>query len=104
MGSHDRIRETGATVLCADPWVALAAAALQTEFIKLGTTVTPLPRRRPQKLARETVTLDLLSKGRLILGVGIGGGKVEWDNLGEEADLRTRGDMLNEGFYKYMEG
>jgi alkanesulfonate monooxygenase SsuD/methylene tetrahydromethanopterin reductase-like flavin-dependent oxidoreductase (luciferase family) len=89
--------ETGATMPCVDSWLALTAAAMQTESIKLGTTVTPLPRRRPHKLARETVTLDRLSKGRLILSVGIGGGKVEWDNLGEETDLRTRGDMLDEG-------
>ena len=64
--------ETGASPPCADPWLALTAAALQTTSIKLGTTVTPLPRRRPHKLARETVTLDWLSNGRLILGVGIG--------------------------------
>lgn len=84
-------------VACADPWLALTAAAMQTTTITLGTTVTPLPRRRPQVLARETVTLDRLSKGRLVLGVGIGGGKSEWDHLGEETDLRTRGDMLDEG-------
>lgn len=89
--------EAGVMVPCADPWVALTAAAMQTTVIKLGTTVTPLPRRRPHKLARETVTLDHLSNGRLILSVGIGGGKLEWDHLGEETDLRTRGQMLNEG-------
>lgn len=89
--------ETGAAMSCVDPWLALTAAAMQTTSIKLGTTVTPLPRRRPHKLARETVTLDRLSGGRLILGVGIGGGKSEWDYLDEETDLRTRGDMLDEG-------
>jgi len=89
--------ETGVVVPCADPWLALTAAAMQTNSIKLGTTVTPLPRRRPHKLARETVTLDRLSGGRLILSVGIGGGKLEWDHLGEETDLRTRGRMLDEG-------
>lgn len=55
-----------------DPWVALGAMALTTTRIKLGTEVTPLARRRPWKLARETVTVDRLSGGRLILGVGIG--------------------------------
>jgi alkanesulfonate monooxygenase SsuD/methylene tetrahydromethanopterin reductase-like flavin-dependent oxidoreductase (luciferase family) len=55
-----------------DPWVALAAMALRTEKIRLGTQVTPLSRRRPWKVARETVTLDHLSNGRLILGVGLG--------------------------------
>jgi alkanesulfonate monooxygenase SsuD/methylene tetrahydromethanopterin reductase-like flavin-dependent oxidoreductase (luciferase family) len=44
-----------------DPWIALAAMAMTTERIKLGPLVTPLPRRRPWKLARETVTLDRLS-------------------------------------------
>ena len=81
----------------ADPWLALTAAAMQTTSIKLATTITPLPRRRPHKLARETVTLDRLSGGRLILGVGIGLGKIEWDHLGEETDLRSRGRMLDEG-------
>ena len=56
----------------ADPWVALTAMALRTERIRLGPLVTPLARRRPWKLARETVTLDHLSGGRLILGVGVG--------------------------------
>ncbi|MBN1966609.1 MAG: TIGR03619 family F420-dependent LLM class oxidoreductase [Anaerolineae bacterium] len=82
---------------CADPWLALTAAALQTTSLRLGTTVTPLPRRRPHQLARETATLDRLSNGRLILGVGIGLGQGEWDDLGEEPDQRTRGDMLDEG-------
>lgn len=80
-----------------DPWVGLAAAAMTTERIRLGATVTPLPRRRPWKLARETVSLDRLSGGRLIVGVGIGLGTREWDDLGEESDPRVRGAMLDEG-------
>lgn len=79
-----------------DPWVALAAIAMSTRRIRLGTTVTPLPRRRPWKVARETVTLDHLSAGRLTLSVGTGLGLEEWDHLGEETDPRTRGDMLDE--------
>ena len=55
-----------------DPWVSMAAMAAATERVRLGTMVTPLPRRRPAKPARETGTLDHLSGGRLILGVGIG--------------------------------
>lgn len=55
-----------------DPWVLMAAMAAATQGIKLGPMVCPLPRRRPWKVARETVTLDHLSQGRLILGVGIG--------------------------------
>lgn len=89
--------EAGDSQPCADPWLGLTAAAMQTTSIKLGTTVTPLPRRRPHKLARETVTLDQLSNGRLILSVGIGSGPIEWHHLGEETDQRVRGNMLDEG-------
>jgi len=81
-----------------DPWVNLAAMAMMTERIKLGTLVTPLPRRRPWKLARETVTLDHLSNGRLILGVGIGSDNVrEYFCFGEAGDDRLHGAMLDEG-------
>ena len=59
-------------VAIADPWIMLAAMALRTTNLKLGPMVTPLPRRRPWKLARETVTLDHLCGGRLVLGVGLG--------------------------------
>ena len=55
-----------------DPWIGLAAAAMRTKRIRLGIAVTPLGRRRPWKVAREAVTLDHLSNGRLILGVGLG--------------------------------
>jgi alkanesulfonate monooxygenase SsuD/methylene tetrahydromethanopterin reductase-like flavin-dependent oxidoreductase (luciferase family) len=83
-----------------DTWVALTAIALSTTRIRFGPLVTPLPRRRPWKLARETASLDQLSGGRLILGVGtggLGGLTVEWENFGEELDLRTRAEMLDEG-------
>jgi len=80
-----------------DPWVALAAIALQTGRIRIGAMVTPLPRRRPVKVARETVSVDHLSGGRLVFGVGIGGGTAEYDDLGEEPDRRVRGAMLDEG-------
>jgi probable F420-dependent oxidoreductase len=79
-----------------DPWVSLAAIAVSTQRIRIGTTVTPIPRRRPWKLAREAVSIDHLSGGRLTLGVGIGSGKGEWAHLGEETDLKTRGAMLDE--------
>ncbi|MFN2108650.1 MAG: LLM class flavin-dependent oxidoreductase, partial [Anaerolineae bacterium] len=79
-----------------DPWVALTAVALNTQRLRIGTTVTPLPRRRPWKIARETVSLDHLSGGRLTLGVGIGLGQAEWNDLGEESDLKKRGKMLDE--------
>jgi len=79
-----------------DPWIALAAAACRTTAIRLGTLVTPLPRRRPVVLARQTVSLDRLSQGRLVLGVGSGGGPFEWDYCGEQADPIVRGAMLDE--------
>lgn len=80
-----------------DPWIALTAAALSTSRVRLGPMVTPLPRRRPVKLAREAASLDHLSGGRLVLGVGIGAMPYEWDYLGEEPDLKVRGAMLDEG-------
>lgn len=82
-----------------DPWVSLTAMALNTHTIRLGTTVTPLPRRRPWKLAREAVTLDHLSKGRLILGIGLGGSHDprNFDQLGEVTDIKQRAQMLDEG-------
>ncbi len=80
-----------------DPWMALTAIALQTTRLRIGTMVTPLPRRRPVKLARETVTLDHVSSGRLILGIGLGVRPQEWEHLGDEADLVVRGRMLDEG-------
>ena len=62
----------------ADPWITLAAVAVATERLTIGPLVTPLARRRTHKLARETVTLDRLSGGRLVMGVGLG-----WHNSGE---------------------
>jgi alkanesulfonate monooxygenase SsuD/methylene tetrahydromethanopterin reductase-like flavin-dependent oxidoreductase (luciferase family) len=79
-----------------DPWIALTAAACATSTIRLGTLVTPLPRRRPVVVARQTATLDRLSGGRLTLGVGTGAFPFEFEYVGEEADHRTRGDMLDE--------
>jgi alkanesulfonate monooxygenase SsuD/methylene tetrahydromethanopterin reductase-like flavin-dependent oxidoreductase (luciferase family) len=83
----------------ADPWVALTAIALQTRRIRIGALVTPLPRRRPWKLARETVTLDRLSGGRLIVGVGIGGDEWfhEFSTFDESADDKLHAAQLDEG-------
>jgi len=80
-----------------DPWVALTAIALRTRTIHLGTLVTPLPRRRPWMLARETVSLDHLSAGRLIFGVGSGGGYFDFEALGEASDPKTLAALLDEG-------
>jgi alkanesulfonate monooxygenase SsuD/methylene tetrahydromethanopterin reductase-like flavin-dependent oxidoreductase (luciferase family) len=79
-----------------DPWIALTAAACATAKIRLGTLVTPLPRRRPVVVARQTATLDVLSGGRLVLGVGIGAFPYEWEYSGEEPDQRVRAAMLDE--------
>jgi alkanesulfonate monooxygenase SsuD/methylene tetrahydromethanopterin reductase-like flavin-dependent oxidoreductase (luciferase family) len=83
----------------ADPWMALSAIALKTERLRIGALVTPLPRRRPWKLARETTTLDHLSGGRLIVGVGIGGDQWfrEYSTFGESVDDKTHAAMLDEG-------
>src|ERR1700727_1687148 len=82
----------------ADPWVALSAIAAHTERVRLGPMVTPLSRRRVQKLARETVTLDRLSRGRLTLGVGLGSARNgEFEPFGEVADPRERAVLLDGG-------
>jgi alkanesulfonate monooxygenase SsuD/methylene tetrahydromethanopterin reductase-like flavin-dependent oxidoreductase (luciferase family) len=84
----------------ADPWVTLAAIAVRTERLVLGPLVTPLPRRRPHQLARETVTLDRLSAGRLVLGVGTGSertGEFDPARFGEEGDIRARARLLDDG-------
>ena len=82
----------------ADPWITLAAIATATSRIRLGPMVTPLARRRPVKVARETATLDRLSGGRLTLGVGLGsdGYAHELSKTGEELDDRRRASMLDE--------
>jgi hypothetical protein len=81
-----------------DPWVGLAAVAMRTTRMRIGTLLTPIPRRRPWKLARETVSLDRLSNGRLILGVGIGDpAQWEYGFFGEETDAKIRAQQLDEG-------
>jgi len=82
----------------ADAWVALAAIACATEHLRVGPMVTPLSRRRVHKLARETVTLDHLSGGRLTLGVGLGSDRNnELEPFGEVVDARERARLLDRG-------
>jgi alkanesulfonate monooxygenase SsuD/methylene tetrahydromethanopterin reductase-like flavin-dependent oxidoreductase (luciferase family) len=82
----------------ADPWVALAAVACATSRLRIGPMVTPLSRRRVQKVARETVTLDLLSSGRLTLGIGLGSTRNgEFERFGEVIDPRERALLLDQG-------
>ena len=82
-----------------DPWIALTAMAAATERLRLGPLITPLPRRRPWKVAREAVTLDHLSAGRLVLGVGLGiDFWHEFDGFAEPAtDDHLRAELLDDG-------
>lgn len=81
-----------------DPWLILALVAARTQTIKIGTMITPVPRRRPWQLARETTTLDRLSGGRVILGVGIGSpGYGDFGLFGDPQGKRERADLLDEG-------
>jgi len=80
-----------------DAWVSLTAAAMLTTRIRLGTMLTPLSRMRPWKLASETVTLDLLSSGRVILAVGLGAVDTGFAEFGEEIDRKQRAELLDEG-------
>jgi alkanesulfonate monooxygenase SsuD/methylene tetrahydromethanopterin reductase-like flavin-dependent oxidoreductase (luciferase family) len=78
--------------------VVMAAVACATSRVRIGPMVTPLSRRRVHKLARETVTLDLLSSGRLTLGVGLGSARNgELEPFGEVADPRERARLLDQG-------
>src|ERR671915_722344 len=94
----DNLRFQEPVVDVADPWITLAAMATATKRIRLGPMVTPLARRRPVKVARETATLDGLSDGRLTLGVGLGSDSFasEYSITGEELDERRRASMLDE--------
>jgi len=80
-----------------DPWVVMAAMAMRTERVRIGAVLTPPARRRPWKLARETVALDHLSGGRLVLPVGLGamddGG---FSKVGEPTDRKVRAQLLDE--------
>ncbi|WP_327031648.1 LLM class flavin-dependent oxidoreductase [Micromonospora ureilytica] len=94
----DNLRWRAPVRQVADPWITLAAIATATERLRFGPMVTPLARRRPTKVARETATLDQLSGGRLTLGVGLGSDRFadELSATGEELDDRRRGQMLDD--------
>ncbi|MFW9992467.1 MAG: LLM class flavin-dependent oxidoreductase [Candidatus Odinarchaeota archaeon] len=80
-----------------DAWVTLAAAAMLTKSIRLGTMISPISRMRPWKLAGEAATLDNLSNGRVIISVGLGAVNTGFDEFGEEKDRKTRAELLDEG-------
>ncbi|MBP1632576.1 MAG: Luciferase-like protein, partial [Acidobacteria bacterium] len=87
----------GDAIWCVDPMVSLAAAAMVTSRIRLGTMVIPMPLRRPWKVASESAALDNLSGGRLILGLGAGAVYMGWQGFPDEpTDTRTRSQMLDE--------
>jgi alkanesulfonate monooxygenase SsuD/methylene tetrahydromethanopterin reductase-like flavin-dependent oxidoreductase (luciferase family) len=80
-----------------DPWVLLGAMAARTERVRLGTLVTPLARRRPWVVARHMLTLDHLSGGRAVLGVGVGEpGDADFAAFGDPAGRRERAAVLDE--------
>ncbi|MFL5982419.1 MAG: LLM class flavin-dependent oxidoreductase [Gaiellaceae bacterium] len=81
----------------ADPWITLASVATATSRVRVGTAVTPVARRRPQVLAHQVATLDVLSKGRVIFGAGLGGSPAEFGKFGEPTDAKVRAEMLDEG-------
>ena len=93
---HDKERRRGQPF--GDPWILLTAAALATARIKLGTLVTPVPRRRPEQLARQVATLDVLSGGRMIFGAGLGGPIAdEFASFGDTTDPVELAERLDEG-------
>lgn len=80
-----------------DAWGILSAMAERTSRIRLGTMLTPLPWRRPWKVASQAATLDQLSNGRAILAVGMGATDVGLMGPPDIEDRRTRAEMLDEG-------
>ena len=95
VSDHLQHRFRGAPNPVSDPWIVLAAVALVTERVLIGPMVTPLPRRRPWQLAGEVVTLDRLSNGRVVLGVGSGIAS-SFTPFGEATDAGVRARMLDE--------
>jgi hypothetical protein len=93
----DHIREWDQRVPLCDSYTALAAIAMKTKRIRIGTTVTPLPRLKPWVVARQTASLDHLSNGRLILGVGLGGEEsVGYEKFGEPSESQVLAEKLDE--------
>jgi alkanesulfonate monooxygenase SsuD/methylene tetrahydromethanopterin reductase-like flavin-dependent oxidoreductase (luciferase family) len=81
-----------------DPWVMIGAQAVATERVRLGALVTPLSRRRPWKMAKEVVTADHLSHGRLVVGVGLGEPpQDDFAAFGDASDPKERAGRLDDG-------
>jgi alkanesulfonate monooxygenase SsuD/methylene tetrahydromethanopterin reductase-like flavin-dependent oxidoreductase (luciferase family) len=80
----------------ADPFIALTAMALATERVRIGALVSPVARLRPEVVASQTATIDRLSDGRLVVGVGLGDPAEQFGAFGLETDLRTRAAIVDE--------
>jgi alkanesulfonate monooxygenase SsuD/methylene tetrahydromethanopterin reductase-like flavin-dependent oxidoreductase (luciferase family) len=80
-----------------DAWVMLTAAAMRTETIRLGTMLTPLPKRKPWEVASQAATLDNLSGGRVILSVGLGAPEPRFYMFEDDPGRKVRAEMLDEG-------
>jgi alkanesulfonate monooxygenase SsuD/methylene tetrahydromethanopterin reductase-like flavin-dependent oxidoreductase (luciferase family) len=80
-----------------DAWTLLGAMAQRTTSVRLGTMLTPLPWRRPWKVASQALTLDQVSGGRAVLAVGLGAVDPGLGSTGEETDRRARAERLDEG-------
>ena len=96
----DHVAYRAPVTALADPWITMAAIAVRTSTLLTGPLVTPIARRRIHQLARETVTLDRLSGGRLVLGVGVGSertGEFDPQRFGEEGDIKARAKLLDDG-------
>ncbi len=92
---------TWEAVFGVDAWVSLAAAAMATERIRLGTLLTPVPRVRPWDLASKVGTVDRLSNGRVILGAGLGALHEGWTAFEADEGRRVRAEKLDEGLAIY---
>ena len=77
-------------------WVTLGAAAMVTERIRLGTLLTPASRWRPWDLASAVLTVDRLSGGRAVMGVGLGALNGNWTAFEDDEGRRVRAEKLDE--------
>jgi alkanesulfonate monooxygenase SsuD/methylene tetrahydromethanopterin reductase-like flavin-dependent oxidoreductase (luciferase family) len=80
-----------------DAWVCLTAIAMRTERIRLGTMVTPLPKRKPWEVASQAATLDRLSGGRVIVSVGLGAPDERFFMFEDDPGRAVRAELLDEG-------
>ena len=86
-----------------DAWMLLTAAAMRTERIRLGTMLTPLPRRLPWDIASQVATLDNLSGGRVILPIGLGATDDRWWIFEDDPGRRERAERMDEAL-ELMQG